>query len=147
VSNKTALTILGSLLGHHGGDYLAQNDDMAGNKQKHTHSGRKALAKHAASYTLVQALTKAVLYKTDGVKVSWKAQLAGALTEGLLHAVIDDGRLLRLFAEKTGKTSFHSLADHGVNGRMLMDQAMHHQIQMVLGAVVTILVDNRASKR
>jgi hypothetical protein len=42
------------------------------------------------------------------------AQLAGAVVEGVLHAAIDDGRLLRRFAQATNKMRFHDLADHGV---------------------------------
>lgn len=146
------LTALGSLLGHHGGDYLAQNDCMAAHKQEHTATGRRALATHAATYALTQAITKAVLYRTAGVRVPLLAQLAGALSEGVLHAVIDDGRLLARFAHlgkgepdpETGvrpkgrQAKFHALAAHGVNGRMLMDQAVHHQLQIPAGAVVTV---------
>ena len=137
-ASVTVLTALGSLLGHHGGDYLVQNDCMAAAKQQHTRAGRRALADHAASYGVTQALTRAALYRTAGVQVPLLAQLAGALTETLLHAVIDDGRLLRCFAERTGKTRFHALADHGINGRAFMDQAAHHQLQIPAGIVATV---------
>jgi hypothetical protein len=143
----TVLTTLGSLLGHHGGDYLVQNDCMAQRKQQRTAEGRKALAAHAASYAATQAATKAVFYKTAGVRVPLLAQLAGALVEGVLHAVIDDGRLLRKFAARTGKAGFHGLADHGVNGRMLMDQAVHQQLQIPAGAVATVAVAALLARR
>ena len=76
---------------------------------------------HAASYALTQAVTKAIFYRTAGVRVPVLAQVAGAVTEGVLHAVIDDGRLLKRFAEVTGKRGFHALTAGGVNGRMLLD--------------------------
>ena len=135
-----ALSTLGGVLGHHGGDYLIQPDWCARHKQKRTGQGRAALAVHAATYATGQALTKASFYRIAGVRVPALPQLAGAVTEGLAHAVIDDGRLLRKFADATGKGGFHDLADHGVNGRMLLDQAAHHQLQIPAGTAVTVAV-------
>ncbi|OLT22942.1 hypothetical protein BJF78_32710 [Pseudonocardia sp. CNS-139] len=150
-----ALTALGSLLGHHGGDYLVQDDCMAAHKQQHTARGRRELALHAGTYAATQAVTKAAFYRSAGVRVPLLAQLAGALVEGVVHAVIDDGRLLARFArlgrgqdrfrDADGKPlgrqeRFHGLADHGVNGRMLMDQAMHHQVQIPAGVITTAVV-------
>lgn len=146
-ATTTVLTTLGSLLGHHGGDYLVQDDCMAAHKQKHTSRGRRALAAHAATYAATQAVTKAVLCRTAGVRVPVLAQLAGALTEGVLHAVIDDGRLLTRFAKGTGKAKFHALADHGVNGRMLMDQAAHQQLQIPAGTIATVAVATLLARR
>lgn len=149
----TVLTAFGSLLGHHGGDYLVQDDCMARSKRQHTPQGRRELARHAATYTATQAATKALFYRTAGVRVPFLAQLAGAVTEGVLHAVIDDGRLLRRWAavghgrdrhaDATGnrvgrQETFHNLKADGVNGRMLMDQAVHHQVQIPAGTVVTV---------
>lgn len=136
----TVLTTLGSLLGHHGGDYLVQVDCWAQRKQQHTSEGRRALAAHATTYAATQAATKAAFYRTAGVRVPLLAQIAGAVVEGVLHAVIDDGRLLRKFAHATGKGRLHDLADHGVNGRMLLDQAAHQQVQIPAGTVVTVAV-------
>ena len=62
-------------------------------------------------------------------------------------AVIDDGRLLRRFAHTTGKGKFHDLADHGVNGRALLDQAAHHQVQLPAGIAVTTIVDALLRRR
>lgn len=155
----TVLTLLGSLLGHHGGDYLAQDDCMAAHKQQRTAKGRRELALHAATYAGTQAATKATLYRTAGVRVPLLAQLAGALVEGALHGVIDDGRLLARFAripgrevdvegERIGRQErFHGLADFGVNGRMLMDQALHLQLQLPAGAIVTVAVAALLARR
>lgn len=146
----TGLTAIGGLLGHHGGDYLAQPDWCARHKQQHNARGRLALAAHAVEYAAVQAVTKAGLYRIAGHRVHPLAQLAGAAAEAVVHAVIDDGRLLARFARSTGKGGFHDLADHGVNGRMLLDQAAHHQIQIPIGTAVTVGVDawlRRSSSR
>lgn len=141
------LTALGSMLGHHGGDYLVQADCWAQRKQQRTPEGRRALALHAATYAATQATTKAVFYRAAAVRVPLLAQLAGAVVEGVLHAVIDDGHLLRRFADVTGKRRFHDLADHGVNGRMLLDQAAHQQIQIPAGTLVTVAVASQLARR
>ncbi|OLM27642.1 hypothetical protein Ae717Ps2_6890c [Pseudonocardia sp. Ae717_Ps2] len=148
----TVLTALGALLGHHGGDYLAQDDCMSAHKQHRTGQGRRELALHASTYAAAQAVTKWAFYRTAGVRVPWLAQLTGVVAEGVVHAVIDDGRLLARFAAIPGRQRdehgarigrqkrFHGLADHGVNGRALMDQAVHHQVQIPVGVAVTTAV-------
>ena len=75
------LTALASLLRHHGGDYLVQPDWCARHKQQRTRTGRTALAVHAATYALTQAVTRAVFYRVGGVRVPAVAQLAGAVAE------------------------------------------------------------------
>jgi len=155
-------TAIGSLCGHYGGDYLVQDDCMAAHKQQRTAKGRRELALHASTYAATQAFTKAVVYRAAGVRVPVLAQLAGAVTEGVLHAVIDDGRVLRRFSrigrgrtrftDETGKPvgrqeRFHDLNAGGVNGRMLMDQATHLQLQIPAGAVVTVAVAALLARR
>ncbi|OZM79925.1 hypothetical protein CFP66_23260 [Pseudonocardia sp. MH-G8] len=154
-SSIVTLSALGSLFGHHGGDYLVQDDCMAAHKQQHTPRGRRELALHAGTYAATQAATKALFYRAAGVRVPLLAQVAGAVVEGVLHAVIDDGRLLERFSrlgrgrgrfidqwgEVLGRQErFHGLASSGVNGRMLMDQAAHHQVQIPAGVLATVAV-------
>lgn len=161
-ATTTVLTALGGLIGHHGGDYLAQDDCMAAHKQQHTAQGRRELARHAATYAATQAATKAAFYRAAGVRVPVLAQLAGAVTEGVLHAVIDDGRLLRRFSQigrgrrrhlaadgtpRGRQEGFHALAAAGMNGRALMDQAVHHQLQIPTGTFVTVAVAALLSRR
>ena len=135
-----ALSAIGSAAGHETGDYLVQRDCDAQRKQERTSTGRRSLAVHAGSYAATQAATRAGIYRTAGLRVPATAQLAGTLVEGLIHAVIDDGRLLARFADTSGKRGFHDLAGHGINGRALMDQAAHKGLQIPLGAVVTTAV-------
>lgn len=141
-----ALSALGSTFGHEAGDYLVQRDCDAQDKQRRTPAGRRSLARHAATYAATQAATRAAFYRATGIRVPAVAQLAGAVVEGAVHAAIDDGRLLRKFAEATGKDGFHDLAGHGINGRALMDQASHKGLQVPLGAIVTTLVAARRGR-
>lgn len=141
-----ALSTLGSAAGHETGDYLVQSDCDAQRKQDRTPAGRRSLARHAATYAVTQAATRAALYRTAGLRVPALAQLAGAVVEGAVHAVIDDGSLLARFADASGKRGFHDLADHGINGRSLMDQASHKGLQIPLGAIVTTLVASRRGR-
>lgn len=135
-----AITALGSLLGHHGGDYLVQTDTCAAAKQDRTPAGRRALAVHAGTYALTQAVTKNVLYRLAGLRVPATAQLAGALTEAVVHAVIDDGRLLEVYARHTRRDRFYGLAQAGINGKSLLDQAAHIQVQIPAGIAATTTV-------
>lgn len=134
------LSLLGSAAGHETGDYLVQRDCDAQRKQKNTPEGRRSLARHATTYAVTQLATRAAFCRAAGLRVPALAQIAGAVTEGALHAAIDDGRLLAKFAEKTGKGRFHDLADHGINGRALMDQAAHKGVQIPVGAIVTTAI-------
>ena len=138
-----ALSTLGSAAGHESGDYLVQSDCDAQRKQQRNPAGRLSLARHAATYALTQAATRAALYRTAGVRVPVLAQLAGAVVEGAVHAAIDDGRLLHRYAHAAGKGGFHDLNAGGINGRALMDQASHKGLQVPLGAIVTTLVATR----
>lgn len=142
-----ALSALGSHAGHESGDYLVQRDCDAQRKQQCTRQGRFSLARHATTYAATQAATRAALYRAAGLRVPALAQLAGAVTEGALHALIDDGRLLAKFAHTTGKGRFHDLAGGGVNGRALMDQAAHKGLQVPAGAVVTTAVAAALSQK
>ncbi len=135
-----ATTFAGSLGGHETGDYLVQRDCDAQRKQQGTAVGRRALAVHAASYAATQHLTKRLAYRAAGLRVPAVANLAGSLAEGLVHAAIDDGRVLRWFADVTGKRGFHDVAGNGINGRALMDQAAHKGLQIPVGAAVTAAV-------
>lgn len=145
-SDRTAVlltSLAGGVAGHHLGDYLVQSDTDAQAKQQRTRAGRLSLARHAATYAASQALLRAWLSRGGGMRVPARAQLAGALVEGVLHAVIDDGRLLARFAKATGKSRFYNLAGHGINGKALLDQAAHHALQIPVGAAVTTAVAAR----
>lgn len=138
---------LASQAGHETGDYLVQRDCDAQRKQDRTAEGRRALAAHVVTYGITQAVVKAATFRTAGVQVPWRAVAAGQLVEMVLHAVIDDGRLLRWFAATAGKSAFHGLDAGGVNGRMLLDQATHRGLQVPAGALVTALLARRGGAR
>lgn len=134
---------LAAAAGHEAGDYLVQSDRAAQNKQRHDIAGYKALVEHVATYAATQHVAKAVALRAAGVRPGWKAVAAGTVVEALLHALIDDGRLLRRFAHGTGKGGFHDLSAAGVNGRALMDQAAHKGLQIPIGALVTTWLASR----
>lgn len=138
-----ALTWLAGQAAHQTGDYLIQRDCDAQAKQKRTRQGRRALAWHALSYGLTQAASKAAVYRVAGLRVPVGAQFAGFAVETLLHALVDDGRLLHDFAHRTGKGGFHDLTAAGINGRALMDQAAHQGLQIPVGAITTALLATR----
>lgn len=155
------VTWLAGAAGHETGDYLVQADADARHKQDHTRAttptdpqdrrtpcqrvrdGHTALGRHALFTGLAQAATKAAAYRIAGLRVPLAAQALGTATEIVLHAVIDDGRILRRFAGATGKRGFHDLAAGGVCGRALMDQAAHKGLQIPIGAAVTALLATR----
>lgn len=132
-----AVAWLAGQAGHHVGDYLVQRDCDAQQKQQRTGEGRRALANHAISYGITEAVVRALAYRVAGLQVPAHAQITAAVVETIAHAVIDDGRLLRAFADRTGKGGFHDLAGHGINGRALMDQAAHTGLQVPAGAAIT----------
>ncbi|OLM27733.1 hypothetical protein Ae717Ps2_7177 [Pseudonocardia sp. Ae717_Ps2] len=80
-SRSPVLTALGALLGHHGGDYLAQDDCMSAHKR--TAPGRVA-GNFSARLHLCRGagVTKWAFYRTAGVRVPWLAQLTGVVAEG-----------------------------------------------------------------
>jgi hypothetical protein len=128
------------MAGHDVGDYLIQLDVDALAKHDHTRAGRRSLARHVVMYSAAQTAARWLCLRATGQRVPVRALLAGQVVEALLHAVIDDGRLLRRYADSTGKRAFHDCTSGGVNGRMLMDQACHRGLQIPAGALVTMLV-------
>lgn len=137
-----AVSWIAGQAGHHTADYLVQRDCDAQKKQHRTPEGRKALASHAISYGVTQAVTRAVAYRVAGLRVPARAQVTAAVVETIAHAAIDDGRALRRFADATGKGGFHDLAGHGINGRALMDQAAHTGLQIPAGAMITAVMSD-----
>lgn len=134
------ITWLAGIAGHEVGDYLVQLDCDAVTKQDRSPAGRRALARHVVTYSLTQTAVKWLCLRATGSKVPVRAVLAGQLVEMLAHAAIDDGRLLRRYADLVGKRRFHDCDSGGVNGRMLLDQAAHRGLQIPAGALVTMLV-------
>lgn len=139
------LSWLGGLAGHYSGDYLVQRDCDAQRKQERNAAGRRALLRHVVTYALSLAGTRAVAFRVARTRVPLRAQVIAAVVEAVLHALIDDGRLLRRYAELVGKTRFHELADQGINGRSLLDQAAHLGVQLPIGAAMTAVVAGLAT--
>lgn len=163
-----ALTMAGGWAGHHGGDYLWQTDRDACDKQLHNrdwldhvhvgeddkrtpaeldHDGKRALASHCIEYAVTQGLTKAVLYRAAGLRVPLSAQVAGAIVAAVLHGGVDDGRPLQSYAGRFNKVVFYKKADHGINGRALLDQAAHKSLGIPATAMFTTMLAAAIVKR
>lgn len=68
--------------------------------------GRRAVASHVASYTAVQVGAAVAITRSFGYRVPASALLAGAVINGLTHAVIDRGAALLWLADKTRKRGY-----------------------------------------
>ncbi|WP_367139539.1 hypothetical protein [Saccharothrix sp. HUAS TT1] len=155
------------LAGHAAGDYLVQSGPDAIRKQDHhlpvdpddprhqaddrdpetrRRHGLVALARHAVTYGLTEAAFRSVTYRLVGIRVPWRAQLAALLLETGLHAVIDDGRLVRWIASLSDSEGFLDLDKYGVRaGRIFFDQATHTAAQIPVGALLTAHLTHQAS--
>ncbi|MEV4505477.1 hypothetical protein [Streptomyces klenkii] len=71
-----------------------------------TSLGRRAVWRHVASYTGIQAATTVVATRALGYRVPVAALLAGAAINAGTHAAIDRGAAFEWLADKTGNTGF-----------------------------------------
>ncbi|MFF2571127.1 hypothetical protein [Streptomyces sp. NPDC058084] len=111
-----------------------------------TSGGRRACAWHCITYTGTQGLVLVVGARALGVRLH-PAAVAGALAiSGFTHYAADrrvpDG-LLHQIAKKRGKERFYKLADFGMNGAYVLDQAWHHGWETVAAYVATAGADRR----
>lgn len=107
------------VVSHLAGDYLMQTERQA--TRKHGGLGsdpaaRRALASHTVSYTL--AFVPGLIWL--GSQESAVTLMATALAIAIPHAMIDDGRLLRLWMARVKRTQVSpgTLA-------MMVDQSFH----------------------
>ncbi|MFD9630066.1 hypothetical protein [Streptomyces violascens] len=128
------------------GDYLIQTDHDARTKgaadsrpvtcDQHpaghgTRDGRAACLSHVASFTATQAAGLFAARRLTGLPVP-PARLAAVLAvSAITHYAIDRREGLRRAAHATGKGQFYDLADHGINGAALMDQAVHKTVHVL----------------
>lgn len=111
------------------GDHWMQTEQQAGCKSLAGDGpARTALwncAKHVLSYetTAVVFLAAAVWWLHLPVRPGWWA--AGLAVSAVTHYVADLRTPLRWLCERSGRTVFYRLADHGMNGAYLLDQSWH----------------------
>ncbi|TQS44343.1 DUF3307 domain-containing protein [Cryptosporangium phraense] len=112
------------LAGHQAGDHLVQTDHQAQHKASDGAKGWRAMAGHVASYTACQAVALAGL-SAAGVKLRPSRALAALAVSAGTHAFIDRRWPVVWWQDRTGSGPFVRLADHGINGAYLSDQAAH----------------------
>jgi hypothetical protein len=142
------------------GDFWAQSDFSAQVKsasddhpvtfedprthEKTTHGtidGRRACLQHCLTYTATQALVVGSGARALGIRVHPAAAAAAlAVSFGTHYAAdrrVPGHGLLEKIADKTGKSSFYSLASHGMNGAFHLDNSWHHGWETVAALIAT----------
>ncbi|GGO60135.1 hypothetical protein [Streptomyces lasiicapitis] len=126
--------------------------------------GRRAVARHVASYSAVQMAAAIVVTRTLGYRVPAGALFAGAAINAATHAVIDRRDPLIWLAKKCGKHGYITHAtvvrkageewpepvqDIAGPGTALMelDQALHRAIGIGAAAVTTWLATRKTGRR
>jgi hypothetical protein len=94
-----------------------------------TADGQLACAWHALTYSATQALAVGAGARVLGIRLHPAAAATALALSAVTHYAADrrvPGGLLERLAAKTGNDNFWRLADHGLNGSYLLDQAWHH---------------------
>ncbi|MFJ5927891.1 hypothetical protein ACIQF6_35385 [Kitasatospora sp. NPDC092948] len=97
--------------------------------------GRRACASHVAAYTATQGAVLLLGGRLLGLGLR-PSRVAVALgLSAVSHYMADRRWPIRKVADRIGSGRFVRLADHGMNGGYLMDQAWHHGFE-VCAAVI-----------
>ncbi|MFF0297735.1 hypothetical protein ACFYST_30635 [Kitasatospora sp. NPDC004614] len=99
--------------------------------------GCRACAAHVATYVGFQGIALLVGSRLLGVRLRPGRVAAALAFSAVTHYVADRREPLRRFAEATGKGNFARLADHGMNGSYLLDQAFHHGCETVAALIAS----------
>ena len=125
-------------------DHWVQSDHQAGTKGQHDHNdgqssaaGRRACAAHVATYTATQAAALLAGSRLLGIRLRPRQVAAGLALSAVTHYIADRREPLRRLADATGKANFVRLADHGLNGGYLLDQAFHHAFETAAALIVS----------
>lgn len=116
--------------------------------------GRRAVAAHVATYSLIQTGAAVVLTRAFGSRIPATALLAGTAINGVTHAVIDRGAVFLWLADKMKQTGYiehchavrldeYGKPDTEINGPgtawIELDAALHRIIGVGAAAVTTWL--------
>jgi hypothetical protein len=104
---------------------LGQTDRQATLKATPGRAGWAALARHLGAYHLIVAGMSAVVIAAFALPVTPTGAAVGLAVSIATHALWDRRTPVRWLLEHTGATRFAALADHGLNGLYLSDQALH----------------------
>lgn len=138
-----------------------ETDDRSG-QRAYTASqvGRRAAARHVASYTAGQLAGAITVTRALGYRVPVRALLAGAVINAGTHAVIDRRAPLLWLAARTGKSGYINhcgavrMAADGTltaeasgpgSALMELDQALHRAIGVGAALVTTWLATRRGA--
>ncbi|MFJ7786974.1 hypothetical protein ACIQY8_30635 [Streptomyces albidoflavus] len=128
--------------------------------------GRRAAARHVASYTAVQLATTVAVTRGLGYRVPAAALLVGAAINGFTHGIIDRRDPLIWLAEKAGKAGYikHATVVRKAGGEgteypapvqdtagpgtalMELDQAAHRAIGVAAAAVTAWLTTRKTGR-
>ncbi|MFD7729554.1 hypothetical protein ACFV6F_04085 [Kitasatospora phosalacinea] len=125
-------------------DHWIQTDHQATTKGQHDHNngqssaaGRRACAAHVATYTAAQAAALLLGSRVLGLRLRPGRAAAALALSAATHYVADRREPLRRLADATGKADFVRLADHGLNGGYLLDQAFHHAFETAAALIAS----------
>lgn len=140
----------GTELVYRDGTPVAENPWHHGPTRTASSHGRRAVARHVASYSAVQLAAGVGVTRAFGVRVPVKALLAGAVINAGTHAILDRRDPLIWLAERAGKGGYikhatvvrkpgHDAAELSGPGTALLelDQAAHRGFGFLAAAVTT----------
>lgn len=105
--------------------------------------GRRACAAHVFSYVGTQAAVVAAGAHVLGLRFTPGRVAAALAISATTHYAMDRRTPARRLAGWLGKGEFADLADHGINGAYLLDQAAHHLAEL---AAVAVLATGSAAR-
>jgi hypothetical protein len=125
--------------GHQVADHvLGQTDRQACGKAAPGWPGWRANLAHVAAYHLVLAAMYAATVLVVDLPVHPVGLAGGFAFSAVTHAVLDRRWPVRWVLEHTGSGPFARLADHGLNGMYLADQALHYGCLWVAALLITV---------
>lgn len=114
---------------HMVGDHWIQTGGQSCKKDIGTNASRASAlwhcTKHVATYTITACTVLIAVLAWLGIEADPRWVAAGQLISAITHFVADLRTPLRWLARVTGSEEFFDLADHGLNGRYLLDQSWH----------------------
>lgn len=143
---RFAATFAALYAAHQIGDHHVQQDRDACDKGKPGAVGRKACARHVASYTATAVVALAVTNRVTGAGIKPGRALAALAFSAATHYVIDRREPLRKFAEATGHGGFYQLGQPRPGrddnpslgtGAYALDQSLHTGCLFVAALIAT----------
>ncbi len=104
---------------------LGQTDTQAALKATRSRRGWAALARHVTAYHTVMAVMVTIAWAMLDLDLSAVGLAAGLTVSVATHTVWDRRTPVRWVLEHTGARKFAAMADRGLNGMYLADQALH----------------------